>query len=79
MADRASVQVYLIHVKGKIMPSVKNREATVIIKAYDGTGEVLDQLETHSRLTPSVQLLEFQFQVEDCYPHVVRYEMTIAY
>lgn len=55
------------------------REATVIINACDAKGDVLDTLHTHSRLTPSLQLLEFMMDVEEKYPQVVRYKMTIAY
>jgi hypothetical protein len=57
----------------------RSKQATVIIRALDGHGELLDSIETHSKLTPSVQLLEFMFHVEEEYPSVTRYEMTIAY
>lgn len=55
------------------------REATVIIKACDAKGNVLDTLHTHSQMTPSMQLLEFMMDVEEKYPQVTRYKMTIAY
>lgn len=58
---------------------LKTRPATVRIVAYDAQGDVLDTLDTHTRVTPSIQLLDFMFDVEDKYPTVVRYEMMVAY
>lgn len=58
---------------------LKVKSATVKIVAYDGNGNVVDSLDTYSRLTPSVQLLEFMMDCEDKYPTIVRYEMTVAY
>jgi hypothetical protein len=61
------------------MATLMEREATVTIVAYNADGEVLDTLGTFSRLTPSLQLLEFMMDVEVRYPTVVRYECIVAY
>lgn len=58
---------------------LRTRHATVNIVAYDAKGDILDSLNTHTRLTPSVQLLDFMMDTEDTYPSVTRYEMTVAY
>lgn len=59
--------------------SLKSREATITITAYDGRGDILDKMGATTRLTPSMLLLEFMFLVEERYPSVTRYEMTVAY
>jgi hypothetical protein len=57
---------------------LKVQSATVHIIAYDKLNEVVDSIYVHSKLTPSVMLLEFMMETEERY-QVSRYEMTIAY
>lgn len=56
----------------------KNPEATVLLRAYDAHGEVVDQMDYFGRYEPSLLFLEFMMNTREKYPNVMRYTCDVA-